>query len=155
MTPGSRSLNAALSHCRAGTPPQSSGRAALQRTGRRPLTAHTARSAKLPAGLMRGLCAARSRGLCPHSANGSSHNVDAFLRATFDMYTEVFHQHVLLAPIDLMLFLVFGLIPLWSLVNSGWAYLTERRRRPFVKAQLKSARLSRRVRVPNPRDRKF
>lgn len=67
---------------------------------------------------------------------------------------KLFDKNMLMALIDLMLFLIFGLIPLWSLVSSGWAYLTERRRRPFVKAQLESARLSRRVGVPNPRDRK-
>ena len=39
--------------------------------------------------------------------------------------------------------------------EKGVACDGRRRRRPFVKAQLKSARLSRRVRVPNPRDRKF
>jgi len=67
---------------------------------------------------------------------------------------KLFDKNMLMALIDLMLFLIFGLIPLWSLVSSGRAYLTERRRRPFVKAQLESARLSRRVGVPNPRDRK-
>lgn len=55
--------------------------------------------------------------------------------------------------IELILLAVFGLIPFWSLVNSGWDFITGRRRRPFIKAQLEADRLQRCVGVPNPRDR--
>ena len=59
-----------------------------------------------------------------------------------------------MTSIDWILISVFGLLPLWSLVTSAWVFFSERRLRPFIKAQREATLLQRKVGLPDPRDRR-